>query len=504
MNHDTAPAENGLHRIDVRQSTEPSSLPVRPRRMPGVFLRPSTRLLIAAVVLVLIVADILIFRNVLPPTQHPTGAGGTPTSSATIISTTAPTPTEGLAPNSPWQRLWTLPALPPPPPAAYGADPPYMPQIAWSPANAQRLYLCRDTTNYQDMPAVLHDLYRSNDQGLHWTAYPLPEATGNCRLEVDPTNADALVLLDGSYHSYVSRDGGQHWQQAPDPPRWNTNLAVPVIQIMAGRLYVEGYWTADLKHWIRWYPVAGEQQHVYVQINPQRPQTLYSAVDLKEFRCAGTPPTLKLNLPGDPLVRQATLCRSDDGGQSWRFIAVVMVNNYSYEPSFCLALNHPATLYAVGYNKQEAAAEATKGFGEALRSTDEGTSWTRLPAVFTGGNITNLPCGADAYAGQSSLKVDWDDPLEEDNLWRNFGTTANGAFYHVLDMAGIRQSVTMTAGVSLLTDAAWKVIAPYPEGLTTPTTNYRLRMLLITPLSGSPVLLGFTDQNVYRYKGGSV
>ena len=45
---------------------------------------------------------------------------------------------------------------------------------------------------------------------------------------------------------------------------------------MAGRLYVEGYWTDDLTHWTRWYPVADEQHHVYVQINPQRPQTLYT------------------------------------------------------------------------------------------------------------------------------------------------------------------------------------------------------------------------------------
>ena len=57
----------------------------------------------------------------------------------------------------------------------------------------------------------------------------------------------------------------------------------------------------------------------------------------------------------------------------------------------------------------------------------------------------------------------------------------------------------MSPGVSLLTDAGWKVIAPYPEGVTTPATNYRLRMLLMTPLSGTPVLLAFTDQHVYEY-----
>ena len=57
----------------------------------------------------------------------------------------------------------------------------------------------------------------------------------------------------------------------------------------------------------------------------------------------------------------------------------------------------------------------------------------------------------------------------------------------------------MTKGVSLLTESGWKVIAPYPAGVTTPTTNYRLKMLLLTPPSGAPVLLAFTDQAVYSY-----
>ena len=57
----------------------------------------------------------------------------------------------------------------------------------------------------------------------------------------------------------------------------------------------------------------------------------------------------------------------------------------------------------------------------------------------------------------------------------------------------------MTKGVSLLIGTAWHVIAPYPEGLTTPFANSRLKVLLITPPSGAPVLLAFTDQNIYEY-----
>ena len=403
-----------------------------------------------------------------------------------------------------------MPKLPPPPQVAS----PYTPQIAWSPANAQRLYLCQASFDYEvslrdvgdfyaTLPAVLHDLYRSDDQGQHWRAYPLPEATANCSLEVDPTNADALVLLDGQYHPYLSRDGGQSWQPVPDPPRWIPNQPFrlfPTVQIMAGRLYVEGYWTTDLTHWTRWYPVADEQNHVLAQIDPQQPQTLYTAVDPNEVRCAGMPTTLELG--AEPAFYQAQLCRSDDGGQTWRFLAVVVVQDHE-TAAFCLALNHPETLYTWGYTAQSVPNPYPGGVtGDPLRSTDGGQTWTRLPGIFVGAaaGLENFPsCASNAYAGQSSVTVDADDLIVDDNQWENFGVTANGDFYHIVDTAGTRQGVTMRAGVSLLTDTGWKVIAPYPEGVTTPDTNYRLRMLLITPTAGASALLAFTDQNVYEY-----
>jgi hypothetical protein len=137
-----------------------------------------------------------------------------------------------------------------------------------------------------------------------------------------------------------------------------------------------------------------------------------------------------------------------------------------------------------------------------MRSTDGGNTWTRLPAVFVSGDqATNLDCSADAYTGQSSVMVDPDDPIGGNNEWQHFGIMADGTIYHVVDTTATRQGVTMQAGVSLLTGSNWQVIAPYPEGVTMPDTNYRLRMLLITPPSGRQVLLAFTDQNLYIYAG---
>ncbi len=429
------------------------------------------------------------------------GRAKTATLTTSPTAAVAATPTEALAPNSPWHKLWTLPALPPLPSTAFGVDPPSLPQIAWSPANAQRLYLCRATPDYEGMPAVLHDLYRSDDQGLHWMAYPLPEATANCRLEVDPTNADALILQDNQSHTYLSRDGGQSWQQVPDPPQWDASLGVPVVQIVAGRLYVAGYWTDDLTHWTRWYPVAGEQQPVYLQVNPKQMQTLYTSIEFSEFHCTGAPSVGQVS--GSPVVHLAQLCRSEDGGQTWRFLAVLDVANYStYEndpgPDMCLVLNHPETLYAVGYTTAANATLQPTGFGGPMRSTDGGDTWTSLPDVFVGNDTANVSCSADAYTGQRPVMVEGDYPTKYDP-WGNFGVTADGDFYHIVDTAGTRQGVTMTKGVSLLTAAGWQVIAPYPEGVTTPFTNSRLRVLLITPPAGAPVLLAFTDQNLYSY-----
>src|SRR5262249_45047892 len=146
------------------------------------------------------------------------------------------------------------------------------------------------------------------------------------------------------------------------------------------------------------------------------------------------------------------------------------------DPLFCLALNHPETLYALGYTAQSIPnpypGDVT---GDPMQSIDGGTTWTRLPAIFGGGTsgTTNFDPGetdeyareGPAYAGQSSLAVDWDYPAGN-TTWGPFGVTADGTFYHVVDTTGTRGGITMTKGVSVLTGAIWRVIAPYPDGVT--------------------------------------
>ena len=80
--------------------------------------------------------------------------------------------------------------------------------------------------------------------------------------------------------------------------------------------------------------------------------------------------------------------------------------NQGEDPNACQVLNHTTTLYTLGYTAPGNATLQPAGFGDPMRSTDGGTTWTRLPAVLVGNDTANVSCAADAYAGQSSLSVD--------------------------------------------------------------------------------------------------
>lgn len=478
----------------ARQSGQLSSSPERPRKRPGRLQRTSTRLLIAAIILLLIGANLYLFRNSIPLIQQPASAHGTPTAAAThklaAAGTTVPAPITGA-----WQHLWTLPALPPAAPGTYGNNPPYTPQFAWSPANPQRLYLCRATIDYQ-MPAILRDLYRSDDTGAHWNAYPMPETAANCRLQVDPTNADVLVFQDDKNNSFVSKDGAQHWQKVLNPPTWNTGAGVPNLQIVGGRLYAEGYWTEDLTHWTRWYPVAGEQSSVYLVVHA--PHMLYTSVSAGEYHCAGSP-----QLESSALA----LCRSEDGGQTWHFLArLFLTNPASAAPLLCSDLNGSDALYAWG--------SIPGGPSGLLFSPDGGSSWQTLPSYFGGpqGSTPELNCntgldrvtlpstmdaGTNTVPAATTVDV-WQKTDNPADTYYSFALAPDGTIYHAGLYAVSDQGTALPAGISIFRHNSWQQIVPsFPVPVS--ITQDTLRLLLITPPGGAPFLLAYTDQDMYVY-----
>lgn len=484
----------------TRQSGQLIALPERSRERPGRFRRAGTRLLIAAVVLLLIGANLYLFRNSIPLLQQPAGAHGSPGVVATHKPAASDTTAPVISPQAGWQHLWTLPALPPAAPGTYGNNPPYTPQFAWSPANSQRLYLCRATIDYQ-MPAILRDLYRSDNAGAHWNAYPMPETAANCRLQVDPTSADILVLQDDKNNSFVSRDGAQHWQKVPNPPTWNAGAGAPNLQIVGGRLYAGGYWTDDLVHWTRWYPVAGEQGSVSLVVHA--PQTLYTSVLAGEYRCAGSP----------QLERSAlAICRSGDGGSTWHFLARLFpTNSASGAPLLCSDLNGSNALYAWG--------SVPGGASGLLFSADGGSSWQSLPAYFggpqgstpelncnTGVNSTMLPSTMDAGTNTVPAPTTVDPWRKTDNpadTSYSFALAPDGTIYHAGLFAVSDQGTALPAGISVFRHNRWEqAVSSFPVPVSVEQDT--LRLLLITPPGGTSFLLAYTDQDVYVYDLGKL
>src|ERR1051326_7215855 len=94
-------------------------------------------------------------------------------------------------------------------------------------------------------------------------------------------------------------------------------------------------------------------------------------------------------------------------------------------PNVCLVLNHPDTLFALGYTAPSNGTLTPAGFGNPMLSTDDGSTLANLPSLFLGNDTANLSCSADASAGQNELSVDPYDSTGTADHWQTFGITAN-------------------------------------------------------------------------------
>lgn len=432
-----------------------------------------TVVLVAALVLVLASTFV---TQLLSMQQHSHRIGGLVHSTATTHPTIATTPSPVLQEG--WVRQWALPPL------AEDTDPSkpnFLPSLTWSPAAPRTFYLCRAQLDYQTsaLPAVLTDFYRSEDAGVHWTALPLPEAASSCLLLPDMARPNIIGLEDDRGGNYISTDRGQHWQRLQPPPGWYEGNGPSFhMSLVSGRLYVGGYWTSDYHHWTRWYP--DKQASSYFQqlaVNPQHPDTMYTVVDT----CNGTP-----SLPAGV----QSLCRSDDGGQSWHFlIAFHSVTTDPLTPMLCLAASNPSVLYTIGNTTQGA---------QPLRSTDGGKTWQPIsPSI--GGSFTSLwagVCGAAFFEGEQSTTVDdtrFDFPF--------FAKTDTGTIYHASYSQETVGGIEIPQGVSILVNKTWKQIASVPFAQNT-LPPYNLK-ILFSPSSASspPLLLAFDHLYIYRYTG---
>lgn len=389
-----------------------------------------------AAVLILIVSSVLVFTSVHVSSDRGNLGGGnahhTPDASD---SPTASRSTQAVpeVPNEGWTKLWTLPAI-----EVTNAPAPIKPYIAWSSANDQTLYLCRNgmfvTFSETPPPTKSPLLYRSIDGGTTWLALTLPEPAAACTIHPDAAVPHRIVLQDDRGNSFVSNDAGEHWQ----PIRLPSSLAsISGLSAVAagGRIYVGGYWTTDLQTWSRWYPGVDASQFTPMAVNPQHPDTIYALLN----GCAGA--------PASPAWAHYGLCRSDNGGQTWHFQVTLQVAPGSPE-TFCLAPANPDMLYVWAPGGVLANGRHIDGL---VRSTDGGNTWEPVKALdYRGGAIPLSPADAPCSAPTPGI----------------YGTdltmTDDGTLFLASASKQVMLEQPVPAGVSVYKDGNWKFVTTYP------------------------------------------
>ncbi len=488
----------------TRQQAHATIPPLHRKR----FARPIVRVLLVAISLLVIVANIGLVRFFLQMSQKTATPKPHASLTASAISSATPTGIVG----GKWQTVLTLPPAPAlPANDQYPSYPLSIPAITSSPADPTTLYLCRlHLARGASLPfTVPHLLYRSDDLGAHWQELPLPAPAANCEIRPDPVQANIVVLEDNRNGAFVSRDRGQHWQRIPPPPgakgpdAWRLQ-ATPV----AGRLYVSGYWTSDLHTWTRWYPLPVSSQgpgnpqqsqgpiDLRFLVDPRHPDTIYT--DMSPT-CPGT------RLPAGFPSAGDVLCRSNVDGRSWRLLAGIPVVPGSFDPSYCLVQEKPDVLYVQGVQPYD----VTKG--GLMRSTNEGASW-QIVHLFQDPRVgTSLKCSAsnDPYP----YSFDSQDPFFTYDVSKshfaivgdaqsnnyNIALTGNGTFYYASDTPEQDGQMTLPTGIAVLSGTSWTRIAPLPPAYAAgrsqhhPPDIYRMMVQVLASNAGPPVILAYDD-----------
>ena len=424
-----------------------------------------------AAVLILIVGSVLVFTLVhVPPGSGKLGGGDahhTPdaSDSPTALGTTQ---VGSEMPNDGWTRLWTLPAI-----EITNAPAPITPAIAWSSANDQTLYLCRNglfvTFAATPPPTQSPLLYRSVDGGVTWLAVPLPEPAAACMIHPDAAIPHRVVLQDDRGNNFVSNDAGEHWQLLRLPSALTSSSGLPVVAA-GGRIYVGGYWTSDMKTWNRWYPGPDESQSTPMAVNPQHPDTIYALLD----NCAGA--------PSSPAWARHGVCRSDDGGHTWRFQLTLQAVPGSSE-TFCVAPANPDMLYVWAPGGVLAHGRRIDGLAQ---STDGGDTWESVKALnLTGSGIPLSP--ADAPCSTPTPGI----------YGADISMTDDGTLFLASASEQTMLGQSILASVSVYKAGNWKMVATYPLRQNGSHGGI-VQVAWLIQSSGQYTLMGLSTSALYR------
>jgi photosystem II stability/assembly factor-like uncharacterized protein len=287
----------------------------------------------------------------------------------------------------------------------------YVTSLVIDPQNPDTLYAAANAGSSSG-------LFKSTDGGANWIRDGLPR-TGGVALAIDPRNPNTLYAW-GTYSPpdgvLKSTDGGASWSAANSglPPGYDEILSLTIDPQNPDTLYasVGGCHTTPCTYsgvfkstdggtsW-RGSGLAYSTPPTIVAINPINPTTVYAGTSTGVVKSLDGGATWNAANSGltagridflaiDPLnaggffaITQGKLLRTSDGGAHWNEIYTPLTSDdgrSTYPASTLVADPSAPSIFYVGIGGGN-----EEGGGGILKSTDDGTSWKRMPLPGPGG-----------------------------------------------------------------------------------------------------------------------
>ena len=306
--------------------------------------------------------------------------------------------------------------------------------LAVAPSNPEILYIGTGQVAARYDVVEGDGVYRSMDGGKSWTHIGLDDTRHIGRIWIDPKNPDlVLVAALGNYFGpndergvFRSTDGGQHWEKV-----LYVDSDTGAVDISADdahpNVMFAATWQARMYPWLSYYkPQAGPGSGIWKSMDEGRTWTRLSghglpAASLGRIGLAVAPGTNDQRVYAIVETHAADangLYRSDDGGDSWRFMGFKGLGN-SYFGRVTVDPKNPETVYVMNRS--------------VARSTDGGKTFTWFKGAPGGDDYHFMWINPDddrnmILASDQGTTVS----VDGGQNWSSWYNQPTGQFYHVV------------------------------------------------------------------------